>query len=101
VKGGKVSENFGFLAQHDELLAQLASLAERYFTDDPNTCLIKLRQFGEALAQQVAASAGVWTSHEENQLELLNRLKASNILPRQSADLFHAIRRAGNTDPPP
>ena len=92
----KVSGNFAFLAKHDELLVQLASLAERYFTDDPNTSLIKLRQFAEALAQQVAASAGVWTSDDETQADLLRRLKYSDILPRQSADLFHAIRKAGN-----
>lgn len=92
----KGSVNFAFLGKHDPLLVQLASLAERYFTDDPNTCLIKLRQFAEALAQQVAASAGVWTSDEETQADLLRRLKYSDILPRQSADIFHAIRKAGN-----
>ena len=75
---------------------QLAALAERYFADDPNTCLIKLRQFGEALAQHVAASAGAYSSYEENQLNLLNRLKAQSILPPRAADLFHSLRRAGN-----
>jgi type I restriction enzyme R subunit len=43
--------NFGFLQGHDLQLARLGFLAERYFHDDPNTCIIKLRQFGEALAQ--------------------------------------------------
>ncbi len=36
---GATSANFGFLAQHDALLVKLGSLAERYFSDDPNTCL--------------------------------------------------------------
>ena len=49
------SANFAFLAQHDVQLVRLGALAERYFRDDPNTCLIKLRQFGEVLAQLVAA----------------------------------------------
>jgi type I restriction enzyme R subunit len=35
---------------HDPQLVRLGGLAERYFKDDPNTCLIKLRQFGEVLA---------------------------------------------------
>ena len=78
----KGAVNCAFLAEHDPLLVQLASLAERYFTDDPNTCLLTLRQFAEALAQQVAASAGVWTSDEETQAELLRRLKYTDILPR-------------------
>jgi type I restriction enzyme R subunit len=43
--------NFGFLARHDIQLMRLGALAERYFGDDPNTTLIKLRQFGELLAQ--------------------------------------------------
>ena len=47
--------NFAFLEEHDELLVQLGMLAEKYFADDPNTCLLKLRQFGEALAQHVAS----------------------------------------------
>jgi len=29
------SQNFGFLAEHDEQLVRLGALAERYFTDDP------------------------------------------------------------------
>jgi type I restriction enzyme, R subunit len=46
-----ISANFGFLAQHDVQLVRLGALAERYFRDDPSTCLIKLRQFGEVLAR--------------------------------------------------
>lgn len=46
--------SFGFLAAHDANPVRLAVLAERYFDGDPNTCLIKLRQFGEVLAQTVA-----------------------------------------------
>ena len=52
---------FGFLARYDGLLVHVAALAERYFPDDPVTALVKLRQFGELLAQQVAARRGVDT----------------------------------------
>ena len=75
---------------------QLAALAERYFPDDPNTSLIKTRQFGEALAQQIAASTGVYASDREGQIDLLHRLRSNGILPPRAADLFHSIRRAGN-----
>jgi hypothetical protein len=47
--------NFGFLAKHDVQLMRLGALAERYFGDDPNTSLIKLRQFAELLAKLTAA----------------------------------------------
>src|ERR1043166_186613 len=42
-----ISANFDFLGKHDAQLVRLGGLAERYFKDDPNTSLIKLRQFGE------------------------------------------------------
>ena len=91
-----VSTNFGFLGKHDAQLVRLGALAERYFTDDPNTCLIKLRQFGELLAQLTAAKTGLFSSPEEQQSELLRRLKFERVLPDQPADLFHQIRIVGN-----
>jgi hypothetical protein len=51
------SPNFAFLMQYDEVLVHHAALAERYIFDDPNSALIKLRQFGELLAQHAAACA--------------------------------------------
>ena len=57
--------NFSFLKSHDVQLARLGALAERYFHDDPNTCLIKVRQFGELLAQLIAARTGQLQPEEE------------------------------------
>ncbi len=48
------SANFGFLRIYDLQLVRLRALAERYFRDDPSTCLIKLRQFGELYAGWLA-----------------------------------------------
>ena len=90
------SANFNFLGQHDPQLVRLGALAERYFRDDPNTCLIKLRQFGEAMAQLVAAKAGLYRSPEEAQSDLLRRLNLERITPRQVSDLFYQLRVAGN-----
>jgi hypothetical protein len=42
---------FGFLAAHDSNLVTLAGQAERYFSDDPPTCLIKLRQLAELITK--------------------------------------------------
>ncbi|MEM8504576.1 MAG: hypothetical protein AAF716_15645 [Cyanobacteria bacterium P01_D01_bin.1] len=52
----QVSPNFAFLKVHDRQLVRLGSQAEQYFSDDPNNCLIKLRQFGELLAQLMASA---------------------------------------------
>jgi type I restriction enzyme R subunit len=90
------SPNFGFLAVHDSQLARLGALAERYFADDPNTCLIKLRQFGEVLAQLTAANVGLYTSPDEKQLDLLRRLRERGILKGDVDRLFHELRKMGN-----
>lgn len=88
--------NFGFLEGHDEQLVRLGMLAERYFPDDPNTSLLKLRQVTELLAQLVASKVGIYTSQEEGQYDLLRRLQEQSILPREIAQLFGEVRRAGN-----
>ena len=56
-----ITSNFAFLEEHDPIFFQLAVNAEQAFAADPNTTLIKLRQLGEAFAQEVAARCGVKT----------------------------------------
>lgn len=91
-----VSVNFAFLDVHDPQLVRLGALAEQYFTSDPNTCLIKLRQFGELLAQLVAAEVGLYVSPDERQIDLLRRLKDRGLLKGEVDRLFHELRRSGN-----
>ena len=93
---GLPSGNFDFLKTYDVQLVRLGALAERYFHDDPNTCIIKLRQFGEALAQLIAAKTGFYSDKEESQSDLLRRLKFERVLPLEVANLFHELRILGN-----
>lgn len=92
--------NFAFLREHDEQLLRLGMLAESYFANDPNTCLLKLRQFAETLAQFLAARSGLYQRPEgnkgETQYELLRRLHDRSILPREIFQLFDEVRRKGN-----
>ena len=89
--------NFAQLMEHDQQLLRLGLLAERYFPDDPNTSLLKLRQLTELLAQHAAMNAGEYVSAEESQYDLIRRLQDQGILPREIAQLFGEVRRAGNT----
>ena len=73
--------NFGFLAVHDSTLAMLGGLAERYFREDPPTCLIKLRQFAELVAKLVAAHTATYAGERETFEETLRRRR-----PRVDAD---------------
>jgi type I restriction enzyme R subunit len=91
-----IRSNFAYLSQHDEQLARLGLLAERYFPSDPNTCLLKLRQLAELLARMLAARAGILTSPDEAQFDLLRRVQDYGVLPREIAQLFREVRRAGN-----
>lgn len=90
-----VSPNFGFLEIHDVQLVRLGALAEKYFSDDPNTCVIKLRQFGELLAQLIAANVGIYDS-EARQIDLMRRLRDKGIIKGKVYDLFDQLRVAGN-----
>jgi len=90
------SPNFPFLSEHSDLLSQCAVQAERYVFDDPNTALIKLRQFGELLAQEVAARTGVDVFPEDNAVTVLKKLEYDNVLTPKAAQLFHNLRKTGN-----
>jgi type I restriction enzyme R subunit len=89
--------NFAFLAPYDESLARLGALAEWAFNYDPPTTLTKLRQYAEMLAKIVAARHGLDILPRENFETVLRLLRDDGVLPRQPADLFHHLRRAGNT----
>lgn len=90
------SVNFGFLAVHDPLLIRLAGQAEAYVFSDPETALFKLRSWVEILAKQMAGTARLSDAAGLDLLSLLRRLADKGYLPREVADLLHAIRTSGN-----
>jgi serine/threonine protein kinase len=93
------SVNFSFLADISpdlDLLHCFAFQAEMYLHSDPNSCLIKIRQFGELLAQEIAARNGESIDPGESQHNLIWRLKNKGILKHRSSNIFHKIREAGN-----
>ena len=91
-----LASNFAHLQTHDEQLVRLGMLAERYFAEDPNTSLLKLRQLAELLAQITASNVGLLDRPEDGQYELLLRLRDHGILPPEIYQLFGEIRRTGN-----
>src|SRR6266542_1005717 len=95
----RASLNFGFLEPHGAQLYRLAALAEHYFSTDPNTCLFKLRQFAELLAQEIAARAGLFTSTEEPFIELLAEYPARGMY-REDRPTFFIILGGLAMQPP-
>lgn len=90
------TSNFGFLAEHDPLFVELSLAAERTFSSDPNTTLIKLRQLGEALAQHIAALAGITFDEQTTQSDLIYKIDRELQLQPVVRDLFHTLRIEGN-----
>ena len=90
------SANFQFLKEHAPVFLQLVSAAERAFSADPNTTLIKLRQFSEAMAQDLASRSGVKLDESTTQSDLLWKLNREMRLDPQIRDLFHTLRIEGN-----
>ncbi|WP_330998278.1 type I restriction-modification system endonuclease [Devosia faecipullorum] len=88
--------NFAFLGDHDTRLVAFGGLAERYFRDDPSTAIVKLRQFAELTAKLIAARHGAYREERETFDDTLRRLSYDRLIPREVADIFHALRKAGN-----
>lgn len=88
--------NFDFLKDHEVLFFQLATTAEKAFASDPNTTLFKLRQLGEALAQDVASRIGLEFPEKSNQSDLLYQINRKIGLDPIVRELFHTLRLSGN-----
>jgi len=81
---------------HDAQLVRHAALAERYFADDPNTSLIKIRQFAELMAFLIAARTARYNDPKLSFADVLRRLAVDRAIPGAVADLFHTVRKVGN-----
>jgi tetratricopeptide (TPR) repeat protein len=90
------SSNFSFIEVDSPQLAKIGTLAETYYQNDPVTCLIKLRQFGEFLTQIVLDRLGIVYTSEESQHELLRKLNSNGYFPRQVYQQFQELRYIGN-----
>lgn len=90
--------NFEFLKEHSPIFFQLAQNSERYFTSDPNTTLVKLRQLCEALAKDIATRIGIdFDKKDTSQADLLYLLSKDKYVDSQILELFKIIRLDGNT----
>lgn len=73
-----MATNFSHLRPYDEQLFRLGVLAERYFPEDPNTALLKLRQLGgftlRCGAQTRGNAAALFFKREGGGWPRLNRL---------------------------
>ncbi len=88
--------NFEFLKEHDPVFYQLARAAELLFPLDPTASLVKLRQLGEALAQDIATKCGIVIDDRTSQADLIFKIQREINLDQSIRSLFHALRVEGN-----
>ena len=91
-----MTSNFAFLEPHDPLLAQLGASADNHCIADPNACLLKLRQFGEAIAQHMAAVHGFQADIDARQTDLLAEIRRRQWVDADVVSLLHMLRTQGN-----
>ncbi|WP_044641176.1 type I restriction-modification system endonuclease [Risungbinella massiliensis] len=91
------SHNFYFLHEKWELLSRLGEAAERYIYQDPNASISKLRLFCETTAKYVMALEEIEEKQKMTQVDRLYELNKHDLLTREISDLFHLIRKKGNS----
>ena len=87
--------NFGFLAQHSPLLAELGQTAEKLYPFDPSSCVLKLRLLAESLTQEMAAHLGIRLI-QPTQAELLRAVDGQLNMDPQVRQMFNLLRHRGN-----
>lgn len=68
--------NFSFLKGHNDFLFAIAHAAEKSYPDDPNTTLMKLRIFGEYVANHLGKLLNI--EPQETQFKLLEAIQRKN-----------------------
>ncbi|MFC6010196.1 DEAD/DEAH box helicase family protein [Nocardia lasii] len=91
----KESVNFGSLVSIEPLLTIYGAGAESSVYTDPNGALIKCRQFGEVLAEQLIRRSGTRFDGSK-QIERVRALERAGVLTQSAATALHDIRTIGN-----
>lgn len=95
IEAARQSVNFGLLAPIEPLLAVYGAGAESGVYTDPNGALIKCRQFGEVLAEQLIQRSGTRFDGSK-QIDRIKALERAGVLTQAAAHTLHDIRKIGN-----
>lgn len=91
------SSNFSHLSPLSSELAKIGYRAEQYLKDDPNTSLLKSRQFAELLTQETAARLGRFKLDVlQTQSQLIQMLSRDSVISTEIQNALHAVRKMGN-----
>ncbi|MCW4627878.1 MULTISPECIES: type I restriction-modification system endonuclease [Marinomonas] len=86
--------NFAFLKGHNDFLLSIAQAAENNYPDDPNTTLVKLRIFGESVANHLGKIFNI--EPQDTQFKLLAEIQKKTNIDENIINVFHKLRTIGN-----
>jgi type I restriction enzyme R subunit len=89
------SGNFGYLVEHEPLLATLGAAAEVYLLSDPNTAMFKARQFGEELTHYLVRLLRL-TGIGDRQVDRIAALARHGVVVPQVRAWLDEVRLTGN-----
>ena len=87
--------NFGYLLTHEPLLISYGAAAEASVYTDPNTAMVKCRQFGEALTARAFIQFGI-PKMPDKQFQRLKLLSDQGFVTARVHRWFDDVRRIGN-----
>ncbi len=89
--------NFGFLLAHEAVLVGYGAAAESMVFTDPNTSMIKARQFGEQLVTALVTTFGIRIpAGKSSQHKRLKVLLDQGVINNRVHSWFDAVRDTGN-----
>ena len=93
-----MTSNFAFLKDRFPELAQLGGLAEKYWTSDPNSCLIKLGMMGETIVNLMFRFDDIPLpfGDRNNAAGRIQALRREGLLDDEMADTLHVLRQLRN-----
>src|SRR3712207_3735923 len=88
--------NFEFLKKDWELLAKIGEMAEYTLYKDPNTSIMKIRQFGEELVKVMFKVEHISDSKKNMASDRLLVLKNYELIPEDIEKILTTLRKKGN-----
>ena len=88
--------NFAFLKSENFKLAEFGFFAELYLERDPVTSIMKIGQFAELLALEIAEKKGLNIKYSEKQFVKIHVLKNAGVIDEKVLNIFESIREERN-----
>lgn len=91
-----MESNFSFLETDFPVLYKYGCYAEQYLYNDPNSCLFKMGQMGEAIINLMFDFDNIELPYPNDAKRRINKLRREDLLDEDMTLLFHDLRKMRN-----